>query len=98
MDYCRKHKKSHQAYLIGKYALTLSEPLGALFEAHWIYDYGLLEEFSIAAFHSGRYQDCIQAIEKLLAEGKIPEAARTHLKEEILVFPTKLNASMSAPA
>jgi len=98
MDYCRRHKKPHQAYLIGKHALTLSEPFGALFEAPWIYDYGVLEEFSIAAFHSGHYQDCVKAIKKLLAEGKVPKSARARLQENARIAAQNLNATVPAPA
>jgi glycosyltransferase involved in cell wall biosynthesis len=81
MDYCRKTNKPHQGYLIGKYAITIPEPIGALFLVPAVYEYGVLEEFSVLAFRSGHFQDCVDAIEKLLAEGKIPEDSRARLRE-----------------
>jgi tetratricopeptide (TPR) repeat protein len=81
MDYCRRKGKHHQGYLIGKQAVTMTEPPGALFSEPWIYDYGLLEEFSVAAFHSGHFQECITAINKLLDEGKIPQEAHERLRQ-----------------
>ena len=98
MDYCRRNKKPHQAYMIGKHALSIAEPFGALFEAPWIYDYGLLEEFSIAAFHSGHYQDCLKAIDKLLADGKVAQSAVARLQENARIARERLNTSASATA
>lgn len=98
MDYCRRHKNPYLAHMIGKYALTLPKPFGALFEAPWIYDYGVLEEFSIAAFHSGHYRDCAEAIERLLMEGKIPEAAHARLKENARLAIQNLKAPIPARA
>jgi hypothetical protein len=90
MDYCRRYEKPHQAYLIGKQAITIPEPVGSLFVVSWIYDYGLLEEFSVAAYHSGHYKDCIEALEKLLADGKIPESARPRLLNNARLAKEKL--------
>jgi glycosyltransferase involved in cell wall biosynthesis len=97
MDYCRRHDKPHQAYLIGKYAIAIPEPVGSLFVASWIYDYGLLEEFSVAAYRSGHYKDCLQTIEKILAEGKIPESARERLHDNARIAAEKLAGLGPAP-
>jgi glycosyltransferase involved in cell wall biosynthesis len=91
MDYCRRNNRPHESYLIGKHALTLAEPLGRLFVAPWIYDYGVLEEFSVAAYLSGHYQESLGAIEKLLADRKIPEEARPRLEENARIAAAKLS-------
>jgi glycosyltransferase involved in cell wall biosynthesis len=98
MDYCRRHDKPHLGYLIGKQAITIPEPVGSLFIASWIYDYGVLEEFSVAAYHSGHYEDCIEALEKLLAERKIPESARPRLVENERIASEKLASVEPKPA
>ena len=71
----------HQGYLIGKYAITIPKPTGASLFDSQIYDYALLEEFSIAAYHSGHYGDCLRAIERLLTDGKIPQEAHERLRK-----------------
>lgn len=93
MQYCRLNNKPHQAYLIGKHAVAIAEPIGALYVFSWIYDFGLLEEFSVAAYRSGHYKDCLQALEKLLADGKIPEGARPQLRENARMAAEKLAGS-----
>jgi hypothetical protein len=98
MEYCRRTNKHHQGYLIGKHAITMPEPVGAPFIAAWIYDYGLLEEFSVHAFKSGHYGACVEAIEKLLAEGKIPEGAHERLKENARIARENLKAESAEQA
>ena len=98
MEYCRRTNKHHQGYLIGRHAITLPEPIGALFVASWIYEYGLLEEFSVHAFKSGHYEACLEAIERLLAEGKIPDAAHDRLRENARIAKERLAAGGAGPA
>ena len=92
MEYCRRTGKHHQGYLIGKHAIALPEPVGALFVASWIYDYGLLEEYSVHAFRSGHYEACLDAIERLLEEGKIPQSAHERLRENARIAQENLKA------
>ena len=96
MDYCRRHNKHHQAYMIGKHAITIPQPASALFVAPRIYEYGVLEQFSIAAYHSGHYQYCIQAIRKLLDDGKIPQEAHERLRRNSELAAEKLAGTPGA--
>jgi hypothetical protein len=96
MEYCRKNNRPHQAYLIGKHAVTIPQPRGVLPSASWIYDYGILEGFSVAAYHCGHYRDCLEALNKLLAEGKVPETAHPSLRENARIAAEKL-AGSAAP-
>jgi glycosyltransferase involved in cell wall biosynthesis len=98
MDYCRRNHKPYLGYLIGKHAIGMAEPAGRLFDAPWIYDYGALEEFSVLAYHSGHFQACIDAIRKLLADGRIPESAHARLQENARVAAENLAAAKAAPA
>jgi hypothetical protein len=79
--YTRTHRLPHHGYLIGRHAITLPEPRRGLMIESWIYDYGVLEEFSIAAFRSGHFRDCRDAVERLIGEGKIPAEALPRLRE-----------------
>jgi glycosyltransferase involved in cell wall biosynthesis len=83
MQFCRVGNQPHQAYLIGKHGLTLARPLRGFWVAPWIYDYGLIEEFSIAAYQSGHLDDCRQALERLLAEGKLPADSRPRIERNL---------------
>ncbi len=71
--YCHWHGLHHQGYLLGKHGLTLSEPANRLFAEPWIYQYGMFDDFAIAACGSGHYQDCVDICTQLLAEGRVPE-------------------------
>ncbi|MGO8866345.1 MAG: tetratricopeptide repeat protein [Alphaproteobacteria bacterium] len=95
MRYCRLTDKPHQAYLIGKHALTIAEPFGQLFVVSWTYDFGLLEEFAEAAYRSGHYQDSLEALEKILADGKIPESERPRIRDNARRAEEKLTARPS---
>jgi glycosyltransferase involved in cell wall biosynthesis len=97
MEYCRKNNRPHQGYLIGKHAVSIPQPAGGLPTASWIYDYGLLEEFSVAAYNSGHYKDCLEALNKLLAEGKMPENARPRLHDNAKIAAEKLAGSIADP-
>jgi glycosyltransferase involved in cell wall biosynthesis len=89
MDYCRRKHRPQQGYLIGKHAISIPEPVGSLFVVAPIYDYGILEEFSVAAYRSGHYRECLQTIEKLLSDGKIPESARQRLRDNARIAAEK---------
>jgi hypothetical protein len=92
MDYCRRKGKHHQACLIGKHAVTMPQPSRALLLAPWVYEYGLLKQFSVASYHCGHHQDCVRAIGKLLEEGKIPEEARERLRNNAELAAERLAA------
>jgi len=78
--YCHRNAASHQGYLIGKHALTISEPPGKMFAEPWIYDYGLLDDFAVAAYWSGHYRECLEATTRLLDENRAPEDAVERIK------------------
>jgi hypothetical protein len=81
MRYCRLANKPHQGYLIGKHGLTLPEPgFGTLFVHSYVYDFALLEEFAVVAYQSGHFEECLQALNKLLGAEKLPKEARSRVK------------------
>lgn len=77
---CRKFCRFDQAYHFAKHAIKLKMPLGALFIAEPIYEWCALDEFSIAAYWSGRYKESKIAGDRLLAENKFSEDQRKRIE------------------
>jgi len=69
--YCRDKGKNALGTDIARRGLELKQPNG-LFIQPWIYDYGLLDEFSINAYWAGAYREALDAGLKLLASDKLP--------------------------
>jgi hypothetical protein len=81
MKFCRIQGKHHQSYLIGKRAIGLSCPESGLFIEKWIYDYGVLDEFSVCAYWCGQYSECLDAAMRLNNENRVPEDERDRIKK-----------------
>ena len=54
----------------------MTMPDVGMFTVSWIYDYGLLEELARNAFCVGRYQECMEACQRLLHERGITRDMR----------------------
>jgi glycosyltransferase involved in cell wall biosynthesis len=78
--FCRLHNQHQQAYILSKHGLAQPRPQQGLFLEPWIYDYGLLDEFSIAAYWAGHYRESFDACVKLLKEGRIPPDYRPRIR------------------
>ena len=91
IKFCRTHNRNHQAYMIGKYALSLPVCKQGLFVETWIWDYGLEDEFSIACYWSGHYKEGLGICEELLH--KSPESYKARINQNINFFKQKLNMS-----
>jgi glycosyltransferase involved in cell wall biosynthesis len=70
---CRQNNRFAEGYGYAQRGLKISRPASGLFVVSWIYDYGLLDELAVNAYWSEHYQDCIDACERLLREGKLPD-------------------------
>jgi hypothetical protein len=90
--YCRGKQHFQQGYLIAKGAIEigLEYPGEGLFLQRWIYEYGMLDEFAVAAYWAGRYRECLDACEELLAAGKIPESERPRVEANAAAAREKL--------
>ena len=62
--------------------LRIPYPNDALFVQDWVYEYGLLDEFAINAYWAGRYQECVDACDRLLSEGKLPTDKRDRVPKK----------------
>ncbi len=81
---CRLNGWSVLGYPLGKYALdNLQYPTESLFLESWIYDYGIIDEFSSIAFYSGHYDECEKCCNRLLEEKKIPDFYYDRVKSNL---------------
>ena len=78
---CRQSKRFAEGYEYAKRGLAITAPAGVLFVLGWIYDYGLLDEFAVNAYWTERYQDCLDACQRLLREGKMPANMHDRVKK-----------------
>ena len=73
---CRNKGRNEEGYEFAKRGLEIPMPSDALFVEPWIYETGLLDEFAVNAYWSGRYRDCLDASLKILETDKISDADR----------------------
>jgi len=74
----RKIGNVEKAYTLSKQALTISRPLDNCVE-HATYDYAILIEFANCALLSGKWQEGLDASNKLLANPNLPSDIRPHV-------------------
>jgi len=72
-QYCRFKGFYHQGWMYARDGLNTTKPESGLFVEEWIYNYGLLDEYSILAYWSGHIEESKWACEKLLSDKKMPE-------------------------
>jgi glycosyltransferase involved in cell wall biosynthesis len=80
VNYCHRTGKAHLGYLIGKSAITKSMPPTGLFVQRSVYDYAMLDDFAVAAYWAGEFQDCLDSCERLLASGALPPEQRARVE------------------
>jgi glycosyltransferase involved in cell wall biosynthesis len=74
--FCRDKGIYERGYEFAAKGLRIAYPNNALFVQDWVYQYGLLDEFAINAYWTGRYNECMDACDRLLSEGKLPTEKR----------------------
>jgi len=70
--FCRRKGMHEQGYAFAIQGLALNYPKNAPLLEEWIYAYGLLDEFSIHAYWTGRYRESLDACQRLLGERRMP--------------------------
>lgn len=71
-----RHGKYLLGYWVLKHALTIPVPQAAMYLENWIYDFGLLSEFSAAAFYLGKSDEAYEACLEILDRPNIPPEVR----------------------
>lgn len=72
-----------QAFQIAKKGLTIPLPNDLLFIEKYVYDYGMLLEYSVSAYYIGKYEASKKASEQILAKKDIPEDIRALVQTNI---------------
>jgi tetratricopeptide (TPR) repeat protein len=70
------YRAAHQFTRLAADLRPLAVPEDILFVAPWIYEWGMLFEYSITAYWCGEFGASIAACKRLLATGSLPEAHR----------------------
>jgi ADP-heptose:LPS heptosyltransferase/glycosyltransferase involved in cell wall biosynthesis len=96
--YCWTTGWNHLGYLFAKQGLAILQPDGGLFVESWIYDFCLLDELAINAYWTGQYQECLDACNRLLSEGKMPEGMRERVEMNAKFAREKLEPSRPTSA
>lgn len=90
-QYFRLKENYFLAYLVAQHGLHIQHPSDILFVESWIYDYGLLLEYSISAYWIGRYEESFQACIQLLSKQSLPlhvvECVQRNLKFAVEKIP-----------
>lgn len=72
----RERRQYHAAHLLSERGIHMPVPQDALFLHRWMYQWGLLFEYSIAAYWVGQPDAALQACDRLLAMPHLPDAYR----------------------
>ena len=72
-QYYRLKENYFLGYLVAKQGLKIPHTDDVLFVETWIYDYGLLLEYSICAYWIGAYEESLKACIQLLAVENLPQ-------------------------
>lgn len=95
--YCRNQGLYAQGYDFARRGLNLKAPSG-LFVQPWVYDYGLLDEFSVNAYWAGAYQESLDACMKLIAAEKLPESMLKRVASNAQFAADKLQVHGRSPS
>jgi len=90
-SYCRSQSLWYQAYLLSRFALGIKQPDTGLFVEPWIYSYGLMDEYAVAAFWAGHPSECIAACEWLLDNKFLPNEMRQRVQDNARLARAKLS-------
>lgn len=88
--YYREHQEYHLALLFARHALTIPKPDEVLFLDPSTYDWRCLDEYAVASYWVGQYQEAARACQELLGSGKLPEAQRQRVLENLHYANAKL--------
>ncbi len=72
-NYYRRKGDYARGYLISSIGKAVPFPSDVLFVEKWVYDYGIPLEHSICAYWIGKYDECQQTCQAMLANPKLPE-------------------------
>jgi len=92
--YCRNSGRYTEGQEYARRGLAMDKPPG-LFVQPWVYDYGLLDEFSVNAYWTGAYGGSLDACLKLLASDKLSKDMLKRVQANARFAADKLQGAMS---
>jgi len=95
-QFLRKHGRYEEGYRLARKHLYQPPPTSGLFVETRIFDHGLLDEFSVLAFWSGHYAECIDACTGILDGGKLAEAEHARVRQNAHFAVEKLGTAPTA--
>lgn len=80
---CRAFSRFDQGYRFAKQGLKVRYPEGALFVGQGVYEWALLDEFSIASYWTGHYRESRMASMQLLKDNKFPADQKDRIEANL---------------
>lgn len=79
--YHRERGEFAIAHLFASAAMRIARPADILFLDDSVYDWRVLDEYSVASYWVGRFDDALRATDRLLCEGKLPASERERVEK-----------------
>jgi glycosyltransferase involved in cell wall biosynthesis len=89
-SYYRQNENYLLGYLLSQFALKIKYPEDNLFVEYWIYDYGILLEYSICAYWIGLYKEAFESCNQLLSQKTLPENIRECVEKNLTFILPKI--------
>ena len=89
--YCRTHGRNQFAYILAKEGVKKEFNRNFLFAQLWIYNYGMQDELSIAAYWSEKYQESFEVADELLRNTHLPAHEVARIAQNIQYARDKIN-------
>ncbi len=96
--HARLNNMFKEGYEIAAPAIDLAAPQVGRFVERWIYEWALLDEYAVNAYWADRFQESIDACERLLREGKLPEPQRERVEANAHFARAKVETAEGAVA
>lgn len=82
-EFYRRSNNFLAGYLVAREGLQIKLPNDVLFVEQWIYDYGLLLEYSVSAYWIGKYAEAKKASDAILAVPNLPDHVRQCVEKNL---------------
>ena len=89
-QFCRLQERYEEGYQLALRGLAIPKPPSALFLENWVYDYSLLDEFSILAYWAGHYRESLDACADLLMSDAVPADQLERIRKNARVARSKV--------
>ena len=78
--FCRLKERYQQGFELANRGILIKRPDNAFLPEYWIYEYGLLDEYAINAYWTGRYDECLKSCRKILGTAPLGDAERKRIQ------------------